>query len=84
MTQRLVCFDNITTVPRTFVLSVDTMDELYSFVETLFPWFNQNKYEIQVSPSRIGTIGRNYIYEKTIPQTLEDLYIKISVKQNRK
>ncbi len=82
--QRLISFDNISTQPRTFVKYIETMDDLYSFMESNFTWFNREKYIIQASPTRIGSFDRKYICEGTIPHTFEDLYIKINVNIHKK
>jgi hypothetical protein len=81
MKQRLVCFDNVQTEPRTFVLYVNTMEDLYSFMESSFHWFDRKRFEIQVSEKRAGSFNREYVKADPIPTTREDLYIKVSVRQ---
>ncbi len=81
MNQRLVCFDNVDVKPRTCVLYADTINDLYSFMENTFAWFNKERLEIQVSGTRMGTFGRQYLRGDTISRGIEDLYIKVVVKK---
>ncbi len=80
MKQRLVCFDNIQTEPRTFVMYAENMEDLYSFMESSFHWFDRKRFEIHVSERRIGSFGREYVKGDILPKT-EDLYIKVGIRQ---
>lgn len=77
MKQRLISLENISTSPRTFVYHADTLEDLYCFMEGEFYWFSREKFEIKVSPTRMGSLLRKFIEGETIPSEFEDLYIKV-------
>jgi hypothetical protein len=81
MKQRLVCFDNIQTEPRTYVLYIETMEDVYSFMESSFHWFDRKRYEILVSDRRMGSFGREYVKDNILPNKTEELYIKVGIRK---
>ncbi len=83
MKQRLISFENVTTTPRTFVYYAETLEDLYSFMECEFLWFNREKHDIRVSWTRYGSLSRKFIQGDVIPDVYEDLYIKVVPRENK-